>query len=66
VAKAKDDVVKKTLKTLVTQNEQILIKLAAGLKGKTIGSYMRELALAHAEKDLKAAGVDVDKVKLPS
>jgi len=63
VAKAKDEAAKKTMKMLVTPNEQVLIKLASNLAGKTVGVYVKEIALAQAEKDLKAGGVDVDKVK---
>lgn len=65
MAKAKDEVAKKTLKATVTQNEHILIRLAANLQGKSIGVYVKEIVLAQADKDLKAGGVDTEKVKLP-
>jgi RNA-binding protein YhbY len=66
VATKKDEVTKmKTIKSAVTPQEQMIIKLASNLKGQTIGVYAKTLVLAQAEKDLKASGVDMDKLKMP-
>ena len=59
----KDEATKtKTIKTLVTPHEQMVIKLAANLKGQPVGLFMKTLVLAQAEKDLKAGGVDINKL----
>lgn len=63
MAKAQDKGQSKLVKAVVTGHEQMLIRLAANLAGKSVGIYMKEIVLAQAEKELKAGGVDVDKVK---
>jgi uncharacterized protein (DUF1778 family) len=64
VAKAQDKEQQKIVKAVVTEHEQMLIRLAANLSGKSVGAYMKEIVLAQAEKVLKSNGVDVDKVKV--
>lgn len=63
MAKAKETADKKTMKIMVTPHEQVLLKLAANLQGKSASGYMKGIALIQAEKDLKVSGIDPEKLK---
>lgn len=60
---AKDKVATKTLKSVITPEEQMVIKLASNLSGKSIGVYAKDIVVAQARKDLKASGIEPANLK---